>query len=213
VLPQDQTRIFDPNGPGGFNGPPGYQRPPQKNRAGLFIVLLVVILIAVLGIGGVVAYNLASGDKSPSSEPTNPGGLDPSDFPTDIPTYYYPTEPPTPDPTTPENTEPTTLPTSGGANLAGATALAKRFVGLLNANQPAAAAALGCKESKDLLPSLIQLLIEPPTKLTVGEAAGRFVMIVHVSGTTKGRSVTGIVLVQELQGAPLCIRMLQVAPN
>jgi hypothetical protein len=204
--------VFDPNGPGGFGGPPGYQQPPQKNRAGLFIVLLVVMLIAVLGIGGVVAYNLVS-DKSPSSEATNPSGLDPSDFPTDIPTYYYPTEPPTPDPTTPENTEPTTLPTSGGANLAGATALAKRFVGLLNANQPAAAAALGCKESKDLLPSLIELLIEPPTKLTVGEAVGRFVMIAKVSGTTKGRSVTGVVLVQELQGAPLCIRMLQVAPN
>jgi flagellar basal body-associated protein FliL len=207
--------MFDPNGPGGFNGPPGYQRPPQKNRAGLFIVLLVVLLIAVLGIGGVVAYNLAS-DKSSSPDTTEPGGLDPSDIPTELPTED-PTEPPTEDPTevptVPQSTAPTKLPTSGGANAAAAIALTKQFVGQLNANKPTAAAALACPESQDLLPTLIKFLIKPPTKLTVGETLGQTVIIVRVKGTTNGHSVTGIVLVQEDQSGRPCVRALQVAPN
>jgi hypothetical protein len=205
--------VFDPNGPGGFSGPPGYQRPPQKNRAGLFIVLLVVMLIAVLGIGGVVAYNLAS-DNSPSSpQTTEPGGLDPSDIPTEIPSdfpSYLPSDDPSEEPST---SEPTTLPSSGGADLAGATALAKRFVAQLNANKPAAAAAMGCKDSKELLPALIQVLIKPPTKLTVGEAIGRIVIIVRVSGSTNGHSVDGMVLVQETEGTAPCIRAMQVSPK
>ena len=211
MLPQDQTRTFDPNGPGGFNGPPGYQQPPQKNRAGLFIVLLVVILIAVLGIGGVVAYNLAN-DKSSSPDTTEPGGLDPSGIPTGLPTED-PTEPPTEDPTEVPTVPPTTLPTAGGANAAAAIALTKQFVGQLNANKPAAAAALACPESKDLLPTLIRVLIKPPTKLTVGETLGQTVIIVRLTGSTNGHSVSGIVLIQEDQSGQPCVRALQVAPN
>ncbi|TDU89906.1 hypothetical protein EV138_3486 [Kribbella voronezhensis] len=204
--------MFDPNGPGGFGGPPGYQRPPQRNRAGLFIVLLVVLLIAVLGIGGVVAYNLVS-DKSPSSETTEPGGLDPSDIPTELPTYF-PTEPPTEDPTEEPSVPATTAPTKPpSGNPAEAKALVTQFVGHLNANQPTAAAALACQESKELLPTLIKVLIKPPTKLTVGETIGQTVIIVRVNGTTNGRSVTGIVLVQADQSGHPCVRALQVAPN
>ncbi|WP_157979796.1 hypothetical protein [Kribbella monticola] len=201
--------MFDPNGPGGFGGPPGYQRPPQRNRAGLFIVLLVVVLIAVLGIGGVVAYNLVT-DKT--SVATEPGGLDPSDIPTELPTYF-PTEPPTDDPTV-QPSEPTitvpTMPSSG--NPAQAKELVTRFVGQLNANKPTAAAALACQESKELLPTLIKVLIKPPTKLTVGDTIGQTVIIVRINGSTNGHSVTGIVLVEDQGGHP-CVRALQVAPN
>ncbi|QNE19843.1 hypothetical protein F1D05_20395 [Kribbella qitaiheensis] len=207
----DQTRVFDPNGPGGFSAPPGYQRPP-KNRAGLFILLLVVMLIAVLGIGGVVASNLV-GDKSPSPDTTTePGGLDPSDIRTELPTNF-PTEPPTEDPTQEPTAEPSTVPTSGAGNLAGATALTKRFVAALNANKLDAAAAMGCTESKQLLPLLFKAMIAPPTKLTVGEALGQSAIIVRLTGTTKGHNISGIVLVQDLGGAPLCVRAIQVTPN
>jgi hypothetical protein len=203
--------VFDPNGPGGFNGPPGYQRPPQKNRAGLFIVLLVVMLIAVLGIGGVVTYNLVS-DKSPSPDTTEPGGLDPSDIPTEIPSdfpSYLPSEDPTEVPTVPENT----VPTSGAGDLAVAKALAAKFVGNLNANKTSAALAMACKESKDLLPLVLDALVAPPTKLTIGEALGQSTVIVRVSGSTKGHNVSGLVVVQKPQGEPLCIRVISLTPN
>ena len=200
--------MFNPNGPGGFSGPPGYQRPPQKNRAALFIVLLVVLLIGVLGVGGVVAYNLV-GDKS--SDTSQPGGLDPSDIPTDIPSDF-PSYLPSNDPSQEPSPEPTmTLPTAGSGDLAKAKDLAQRFVSQLNANKPKEAAALGCPESKELLPTLIEVLIKPPTKLTIGEAVGQLVIIVRLTGTTNGHQVTGMVLIQET-GTP-CVRAVQVSPN
>lgn len=212
---QDETRAFDPNGPGGFSGPPGYQRPPQKNRAGLFIALLVVLLIAVLGVGGVVVSNLVSDDSSDTSQP---GGLAPSDIPTEIPSdfpSYFPSDDPSQDPSQEPSQEPTmTLPTAGSGDLAKAKDLAQRFVTQLNANKLDAAAALGCAEAKQLLPLLFEAMIKAPTKLTVvGEPLGQSAIIVRLDGTTKGHHVTGIVLVQKADNIPLCIRALQVAPN
>lgn len=173
------------------------------------------MLVAVLGIGGVVAHNLV-GDRSPSTDTTEPGGLDPSDIPTELPTNF-PTEPPTEDPTdeptVPQNTEPTGPPSSGAGDLAVAKALAAKFVGNLNANKTSAALAMGCKESKDLLPMVFGALIAPPTKLTVGEALGQSTVIVRVSGSTKGHNVTGLVVVQKPQGEALCIRILSLTPN
>jgi hypothetical protein len=206
--------VFDPNGPGGFNGPPGYQRPPQKNRAGLFIVLLVVMLIAVLGIGGVVAYNLVGDNSAGGTAPAaGPSDL-PSDIPSDLPSNF-PTDEPSEQPSEePSNIVPTTtLPPSGSGDLAVAKELAQRFLTQLNANKPSAAAALACTESKELLPTLIQLLIKPPTKLAVKDAVGQYVILVRVTGTTNGHTVDGMILVQVVQAAPPCVRALQVTPN
>jgi hypothetical protein len=199
--------VFDPNGPGGFSGPPGYRRPPQKNRAGLFIVLLVVLLIGVLGVGGIVAYNLAA-DKS--SDTSQPGGLAPSDIPTEIPTDF-PSEDPSQDPSQEPSQEPTTTLPTAGSDLAKAKELAQRFVNQLNANKPSAAIALACPQSKELLPTLIGAMIKPPTKLTIGQAVGQRTVIVGLNGTTNGRTVTGMVLIQQT-GTP-CVRVVQLAPN
>jgi hypothetical protein len=202
--------VFDPNGPGGFNGPPGYQRPPQKNRGGPFIVLLVVLLIAVLGIGGVVAYNLAGDNSAGGSAPAD----GPSDIPSDLPSSFPTDEPsgqPSEDPSASVPT--TTLPPSGSGDLAVAKELAQRFLTQLNANKPSAAAAMACTESKEVLPALIQALIKPPTTLTVKDAVGQYVILVRVTGTTNGHTVDGMILVQVVQAAPPCVRALQVAPN
>jgi hypothetical protein len=104
-----------------------------------------------------------------------------------------------------------TPPTGSAGDLAKAKDLAQRFVTQLNANKPAAAAALGCPESKELLPTLIRVLIKPPTKLTIGEALGQTVIIVRLAGTTNGHQVSGMVLIQETSTP--CVRAVQVAPN
>jgi hypothetical protein len=54
-------------------------------------------------------------------------------------------------------------------------------------------------------------MIKPPTKLTIGEAVGQRAIIVGLNGTTNGRKVTGMVLIQQT-GTP-CVRVFQVAPN
>ena len=168
------------------------------------------MLIAVLGVGGVVVSNLVSDDSSDTSQP---GGLAPSDIPTEIPSdfpSYFPSDDPSQDPSQEPSQEPTmTLPTAGSGDLAKAKDLAQRFVTQLNA-----AAALGCAEAKQLLPLLFEAMIKAPTKLTVvGEPLGQSAIIVRLDGTTKGHHVTGIVLVQKADNIPLCIRALQVAPN
>ena len=203
--------MFDPNGPGGFGGPPGYQRPPQKNRAGLFIVLMVVMLIAVLGIGGVVAYNLV-GDDSDSTAPAGPT-FEPSEIPSDLPTDLPTEEPTISAPTEVPTTVPTNLPTTGTGDQAQAKQLAQRCIGDLNANNTKGALALSCKESKELLPLVFDALIAPPTKLTVGDTLGQSTIIVRISGSTKGHNVTGLVVVQKPPSEPLCVRVISLTPN
>jgi hypothetical protein len=92
--------------------------------------------------------------------------------------------------------------------------LARRFVAQLNANNPTAATALACANTKALLPTLIEQWIAPPTKLTAGDSIGQqTTFIVPVSGTTKCSAVSGLVVVQKLGNEPLCVRFFQLSPR
>ena len=162
----------------GPSGPaaPSYNQPPQKNRAGLIIGLMLVLLIAVLAVGGVLAYRLIS-DKA--SQP----GTAPK----------------------PSATKPPTATDAGE--------LARRFVAQLNANNPTAATALACEDSKGIIPALMRNQLKPPTRLTTGTPyVQATIFVVPISGTTKGSRVTGYVSLHDYNG-PLCISEFQVTPG
>lgn len=155
---------------------PNYGQPPRKNHAGLIIVLLLVLLIAVLGVGGVLGYRLVSGKTA------RPGAA-------------------------PE-TSATKSPTAADAG-----DLARRFVAQLNANNPTAATALACADSKKVLTVVLRNDIKPPTKLTTGTPyVQETVFMVPVAGTTKGTPVTGYVSLHAYH-EPLCVSMLNVTPR
>jgi hypothetical protein len=184
--------------PGGPAAPP-YGRPPRKNRAGLIIALMLVLLIAVLGIGGVVTYRLVSDWREKSSSP-DPGtsAAPPVSSPTPQRSI------PAPQPTKPPATKPATTVSD----------LARRFVAQLNANNPTAASALACESSKQLIPTLMRAQLEPPTRLTIGTTIGQqLTFVVPLSGTTKGSSVSGVVVIHNLGTEPLCVRAFSVNPG
>jgi hypothetical protein len=141
----------------------------------------VIALLTVLGVVVLVRY----GDG---------GGTAPAPAPVTV-TETAPVEPTTPAAPTPRLTE--------------ATALVTRFLNELNVNDQKKAAALGCVDSKQLLPGQILLLVEPPTKLAVdGPATGQGRIAVPFSGTTKGNPYAGTAFVQDFPGQPLCVRIL-----
>jgi hypothetical protein len=192
-------------GPGGMAAPP-YGQPPRKSRAGLVIVLLMVLLIAVLGVGGVVAYRLVSDWRSSNPDPGT-SAAPPVSSPT--PQRSIPAPRPTktlqPSPTKPPATKaPATKPAD----------LARRFVAQLNANNPTAAAALACEGSKQLIPTLMQVQLKPPTKLTTGTLIGQKLTFVYpLSGTTKGTTVSGVLVIHDLGSEPLCVRAFSLTPS
>ena len=122
--PQDRTHGYVPG-----SAAPDYGRPPRKNRAGLIITLLLVLLVAVLGVGGVVAYRLIS-DKTSSA-------------PAPLRTSAAPAS--TPEPTVPPSQPPKT-------------------------SRPSA-------------------------------------------GTTKGATVSGVVIIHDLDTEPLCVRVFNLTPS
>jgi hypothetical protein len=182
--------------PGGPAAPP-YGRPPRKSRAGLIIALMLALLIAVLGVGGVVTYRLVSDWREDSSSP-DPGT-------SAAPAVTSPTPQrsiPAPQPTKPPATKPPT--TKPAANVSD---LGRRFVAQLNANNPTGAAALACESSKQLVRTLMEVQLEPPTKLTTGTPIGQqLTFVIPLSGTTKGSTVSGVVVIHQLGTEPLCVR-------
>jgi hypothetical protein len=195
--------------PGGPAAPP-YNRPPRKSRAGLIIGLMLVLLIAVLGVGGVVTYRLVSDWRSSNPDP-GPSAAPPVSSPTpqrSIPAPQ-PTKPATKPPTTKAPT--TKAPTKPATNVSD---LARRFVAQLNANNPTAAAALACEGSKQLIPTLMQTQLKPPTRLTTGTLIGQQITFVYpLSGTSKGSTVTGVLVIHNLGTEPLCVRAFSVNPH
>ncbi|MGW1344815.1 hypothetical protein ACWCOV_27490 [Kribbella sp. NPDC002412] len=188
-------------GPGGMAAPP-YGRPPRKNRAGLIIVLMLVLLIAVLGVGGVVAYRLVADWRSSNPGP-GPSAAPPISSPT--PQRSVPTPSSSPATKPPATKPPTTKPSVKPATTVGD--LARRFVAQLNANNPIGASALACEGSKRLIPTLMQAQLSPPTRLTLGTAVGQQLTFVFpLSGTTKGATVSGVLVIHNLPTEPLCIR-------
>ncbi|WP_020386767.1 hypothetical protein [Kribbella catacumbae] len=213
-LPSWQQQPYQPQG-GNWAAPP-YGGPPRKNRAGLIIALIVVLVLAILGIGGFVTYTLASGENDGGTAP----GASPSGAPINTPTRNAspPAPPKTSAPTkpVPSKAVPTkVVPTKAvpsrptGTTKADAVALAGLFVGHLNADNTEAAIALSCSEVKSLIPTLISALIKAPTKLTIdGAAIGQNPYLVQISGTTKGQTMSGQVIIQDA-----CIRVFHLTPN
>ncbi|MFC9694408.1 hypothetical protein ACFTSF_38040 [Kribbella sp. NPDC056951] len=188
--------------PGGMAAP-DYGRPPRKSRAGLFIVLMLLLLIVVLGTGAWVATKVVSSIKPDNSTPppapitsvAPPPKLTASVKPK--PSATVKTVPVKPLPITPRPA----IPPSDSAQLAA------RFVTLLNANDAKGATALGCVDTKQAIPTLIEQFVRRPASLTVSKAqvsgAGA-IAVFSLGGTMKGATAGGV-LVVEVAGQP-CVK-------
>ena len=213
-----QSQPYQPQG--GNWAAPQYGGPPRKGRAGLIIVVIILLVAVILGIGGFVAYRLTAGESG------NGGGPDPAAPPVSSPTSaatprrsvptavpsQVPSKPPTKLPTA-ATTRPTqpgpTKPGGKVANAAGAAALAAVFVSRLNAGTTDTAAAMACEDTKDIVPILIQNWIKSPTNLAASDVAvGQDPYLVMISGTTGGKKMSGMVIVQ---GS--CIRAFSLSPS
>ncbi|TCC40533.1 hypothetical protein [Kribbella speibonae] len=190
--------------PGDYKSAPTYGQPPRKSRAGLIIVLIVLLALVALGAIGVLAYRLVSdsriSDKEPGSAASAPAG------------NAKPTPVTRPTATRATVVRPTTArPSVPSRGAAGATDLARRFVIQLNANNSKGAAAFACKGSEQLIPLLMRTLVGPPTKLTTGTPTGQApTFVIPLSGTSKGAAVTGVLVINQLDPAPLCVRAFQI---
>ena len=199
--------------PGNYNSAPSYGQPPRKSRAGLIIALIVVFVIVALGAVGLLAFRLVQKTTSSSPDPVT-SVAPPASSPTpqrSVPRPTKTTLPPTPQPPPtrpPTSKPPTPTPARSAAELA------RRFVAQLNANNPTAAAALACQSSKQLIPTLMQVQLQPPTKLTAGTPIGQQpTFVIPLTGTTKGSTVQGSIVIQRLGTEPLCVRVFQVTPH
>lgn len=209
-----QSQPYQPQGyqPGNYapGGPaaPNYGQPPKKNRAGLIIVLLVVLLVAALGVGGVLAFGLVS-DRLESSPEPDPGTSVPA--PTASPEKKsVPAPQPTKTfkPTVKPTVKPPVKPAGDPAELAG------RFVAQLNADNADGATDLVCADTRQLIPTLLEQFVGPPTKLTAGDSFGDGpTYMVPLAGTTKGRAVKGMVVIQKPTDGQLCVQVFQLTPR
>ncbi|MGW6197538.1 hypothetical protein ACWF0M_15445 [Kribbella sp. NPDC055110] len=181
---------------GDYKSAPTYGQPPRKNRAGLIIALIVVLTLVALGAIGLLTYRLVN--NHPTSTPGKPTT-------TTRPTTAHATAVrPTARPTT-------ARPSATGTGAAGATNLARRFITQLNANNSAAATALACESSRQLIPTLMQTFLTPPTRLTAGKLVGQqTTFVIPLTGTTKRSTVTGMIVIHEIPPEPLCISAFQI---
>jgi hypothetical protein len=154
-------------------------------------VLVVVGIVAALVLPGILSHD----------EPTSSG-----------PSSGASSQPTAPAPSTPAQP---------AQRLTESSALAAKFLTYLNANDQKHAAALGCKDTEKLLPGVILLAVDPPTKLTVSGpaepmsktyAAPYYQMLVGVpfTGTTKSNPATGTVTIMDVPPQPLCVRLMQL---
>ncbi|TCC43444.1 hypothetical protein [Kribbella sindirgiensis] len=197
--------------PGDYKSAPTYGQPPRKSRAGLIIVLIVVLALVALGAIGVLAYRLVSNhrtsDPNPGTAATSPRSAAGKPTTTTRPTARPTTARPTARPST-------ARPSTTGTGAAGAIDLARRFVTQLNANNSATATALACESSRQLIPTLMKTFLTPPTELTAGKLVGQqTTFVIPLTGTTKGSTVTGVIVVHEIAPEPLCIRAFQISPT
>jgi hypothetical protein len=112
-------------------------------------------------------------------------------------------------------------PTSPARRFDEASALATKFLTYLNANDQKHAAALGCEDTKKLLPGVILLSVDPPTKLTVSGPAAQMsdtysdpyyqmLLSVPFTGTTKSNPATGMVMIMDVPNQPICVRLMKL---
>ena len=189
--------------PGNFKSAPPYGQPPRKSRAGLIIGLIVLLIFVAVGAIGVLAYRLVANhqhsksDPAPSTSAAHP--------PVTKSTRAIPSKPA---PTTPAR--PTTAPKATTA-VTTAADLGRRFVAQLNANNSQGATTYACKGSEQLIPLLMQTLVGPPTKLTAGTPVGQApTYVIPLSGTSKGATVTGDLVISQLAPDPVCVRAFTI---
>ena len=208
-----QSQPYQPQGyqPGNYapgSAAPSYGQPPKKNRAGLIIVLLIVVLVAALGVGGVLAFGLVSDrlegspDPGPASSVPVPASATPEkSIPAPQPTKTFK---PTVKPTVKPPVKPAATPDD----------LARRFVAQLNADNADGATDLVCADTRMLVPALLEQFVSPPTKLTAGDSIGDGpTYMIPLTGTTKRRAVKGMVVVQKPAEGPLCVQVFQLTPR
>ncbi|MEV0801938.1 hypothetical protein AB0I34_29860 [Kribbella sp. NPDC050281] len=66
-----------------------------------------------------------------------------------------------------------------------------------------------------MIPFLMQQYLKPPTRLTTATTpiGQRITFVVQLSGITKGATVSGIVVIQQLAPEPTCVRAFSVTPG
>ncbi|WUJ73837.1 hypothetical protein OG809_11305 [Kribbella soli] len=189
--------------PGNFKSAPPYGQPPKKSRAGLIIVLIVLLIVVAIGAIGVLAYRLVANhqdSKSDSAPSTSVAPPPATKSARPVPSKPAPTTPAKPT-TAPKTTTPVTT----------AADLGRRFVAQLNANNAKGAATYACKGSEQLIPLLMKTLVGPPTKLTPGTPVGQPpTFVIPVSGTSKGATVTGVLVINQLSPDPICVRAFTI---
>lgn len=185
--------------PGNFKSAPPYGQPPRKSRAGLIIALIVLLIFVAVGAIGVLAYRLLANHQDAKSNPAPSISAAPPPAPKST-TRAAPSKP---TPTTPA--KPTTAPRT--TPVTSATDLARRFVAQLNTNNSKGAAAYACKGSEQLIPLLMQTLVGPPTRLTTGTPVGQApTFVIPLTGTSKGATVTGNLIVNQPAPGPICVQ-------
>ncbi len=193
--------------PGDYKSAPTYGQPPRKNRGGLIIALIVVLVLVALGAVAVLAYRLVSDHRTSDPEPGSAAAA-----PRTTARNPKPTTTARPTAVRPTAVRPTTArPSVASKGPAGVADLARRFVTQLNTNNSKGAAAFACEGSEPLIPLLMRTLVGPPTKLTTGTPTGQVpTFVIPLSGTSKGAAVTGVLVINQLDPAPLCVRAFQI---
>ena len=166
----------------------------------MYVGIAAVAVLVVLGLVAVLVVPKLLGNDDPVATAPSPS--------TGLPTTGQSA------PTTAPSGQPSPAP-----RLAEARALTVKFLNYLNANDQKHAAALGCAETVKLLPTVILLAIDPPTKLTVSgpatamrntttQAYYQDQLSVPFSGTTKHNPATGTVRVMDEPPRPVCVRLM-----
>ncbi|MFI5735896.1 hypothetical protein ACIA49_37635 [Kribbella sp. NPDC051587] len=185
--------------PPGGPAAPDYGRPPKKSRAGLFIVLMILLLVAVLGSFAFVATQVftdlraADPQLPPDTQPVAPTPkLTTPVKPKPVKptrTRPVPTVPVKPVPITPLPPAPT-----------GSAQLAAQFVARVNANDTKGATALACADTKQAIAPTMQTLVRRPAALTVSRASvtsgGGPIEVYALAGTMKGATTSGILVIE-----------------
>ena len=181
---------------------------PRKTRAGLIIILAILVVIGCISGAGYLGYKLLTDKSDPSSATTespSPSTATPSAKPSARPSAK-------PTAAKPPAAKPTVRPTTRPASQA--TTVARQFLAHLNANRTSAAVALACPESKQILPTLIDTLIAAPTNLTLGtltSTSTSSITVFRLTGTTDGQQKSGHLIIQTTPTT--CVRLVQLSPT
>lgn len=167
---------------------------------------MAAVVFVLLAIGGLILVMQGDGEGQVPTEPQGQPGLS-------QPSQEVPSEGLPPSPTA-------TAPAASAPRVAAATAMAAKFVAFMSANKQKEAAALGCADSKQLLPGALMLIVDEQTKLKVSGKAivqepgttayPMRIVLVPIAGKTRFGPESGFVRIQDISGQPLCVRIYEL---